>query len=344
MSLFSSIAQVKAILGMAISNDVDLNDIEPYLVETEEQYLLPLLGSSLYEYLMAQNSLDNYHDKALRLAQTLSACKMLADTYHLNGVVYSSGGNSRIEADNIKTPYKYQDAAFITKNNARAYTALDELHYYLGTNLNHFGRLTSTEIDYICGGFVNTAKDMQRVMLRSITREVFDELRPLIKDMERTVLISTIGLAQYETLLAQVSAAIEPNPSPFLRNIQAAIVEYTMQEAFKRKLVSIQNGMVVRQEASDDDSTVQLLTPDVSQLTISSRHFKDFASRHVQAYRAHMLDNPNDYPEFITWNDEQTTALEITVPPVIHQNYESDYIENLAGTQTTTPNVSGRIF
>lgn len=341
--LFQSFGQLKAIMGLAISNDVELVDIQPYIEEAENTYLLPLLGQTLLTKLSDQTSLTTKEQKALKYAQTFAGCMAVYQSYDLNGVTFSSGGNTRYEGNEIKTPFKYQDESFKRNTIARGYNALDDLHFFLGTNLADFTDLSATEKKRLCGSFINTTKDMQRVITRSISRETFDEIRPLVKEVERFLLCSTIGEEAYNILLAELLDGLIAEPDELLSEMQHAIGQFAFREAIARNLITITNGIVVRKELTGDDAAAQLLTPTDGQLTATAKHFTEYANRHVARYRAIMLLNPDDYPEFITWNDAQVAAQEEAMKLVTYENTTTE--DQIFPEYTTkASSVSGRIF
>lgn len=342
--IFQSDSELKAVMGLAISNDISIEDIQPYIEDAENTYLLPLLGQTLLDKLSDATNLSPKEVRARKLAQIFAACKAVNESYDLNGVTFASGGNIRYEANDLKTPFKYQDESFKRKTLVRGYNALDDLHYYIGTNLADFSTLGNAEKQRICGSFINTAKEMQRVISRSITRETFDEIRPLLKEVERFLLCSTIGETTYTAMLTDLADGITDQPDELLSEMQFAIGEFAFREALSRQLVTISSGIVVRKELSGDDAAAQYLTPTDGQLTATAKHFTEYANRHVARYRAIMLAAPDDYPDFITWNDAQVAAQAEAMKQTT-QNAECMERDGIYPNCTTTQSsVSGRVF
>lgn len=177
----------------------------------ELTYLLPIIGSTLYNHLLAVTTPTAVEKTCLHLARAVAVYRTYLDNIATLQVEFTELGLQTSASDDKEPLHKweYNEVKEFLLTNALRYEA--DLLQYLIANA---AALQNWENKKLTETFFRTAQDFTEVYPLDKPWLIFPKLRPLIKEAETQYLKSAIGLKTLKELIAIAHPAVAVTPPP----------------------------------------------------------------------------------------------------------------------------------
>ncbi len=313
--LFENIQDIKKHIGGGANISIHFEDIDPQILTAAEKHLVPWLGDEFWNEL--SNAYPNNEEVLQKLYPFLQRSLAHLAMYEylpLGRVMFTGNGLMRIELDNQKTAYKYQENEYAR---AMLYTGYDALEKALKFLTKHRGDYDtynkSEEADRCSEGLLNWASQFQLAYGKGINRYTFETLLPQLRDVEMMVLLPLLGKVLFEKL--RLTEQPEGTTKQLLKLIRKAIANATMREALSRNLVQLRGTNVVVPEKLEPQSSEKEASPTNAPLSIALRHEEEWAKRHLHSVRQFLLDHTDDFPDWEDAHQEAPAPDSVEVEP-----------------------------
>ena len=224
---------------VAVEKNFLLERLNPFLPEAEEQFLTRALSEEMYKELDTKLTAGNI-DAGSLLEQLLLRARAAAGNYAMylyyphSEVQIGTGGSTRKEGDNEKTPYQYQGLAARESYLTMAHQALEGMVQFLEKNEAETAFTkwkTSEAYTKRTKAFVGTASILNKFVNIGHSRLLFTKLKTHLDEVE---LLELKGLLneQYDSLLSDLEA--EAN-----KDLVFACRGYVAHAAFEKALAAL---------------------------------------------------------------------------------------------------------
>lgn len=314
--LFTTIAQVKTHIGGGANISLELDSINPTFTDVADIFLRPYLGQSTFDALAAYVAADYTPtdaalDALLPLARAPLAGFGVAEYSKIGNLQFGEAGLFRMESDDKRTPFKYQENEYRSTLRTQGYNALERMILWLEKNKADYPDWVDEARPYCLSLFVSTAADLRACYSAQIDRQTYEVLRPLLEDMETFLILSSVGQAQFDALkVLQLTdpTTLSYNELEGLRRIRKAIGLGAIQENLRRGIVQLKEGRLVQIEALEPQSYLKEGIPASPSLSLSSVHLQEWKQRHLDYALTWLAAHPTEFPEYETYLAELAEA------------------------------------
>jgi len=192
---------VKDIATLLANTSVDQNLsyelVKPYLLDAEEQYLIPIIGQAYYAELIAYtNPEEEYKNKILQLAQRAVANMGIALYLPAGNIQISDSGAQISSTQDKKTAFEWQINRAIQSISRLAMNALEQLIAVLELNKDQIEAYKLAEVRVINESyFIRNATEFNAHYHIDRSRLTFLCLQSTARDLETSMIIPMIGAA-----------------------------------------------------------------------------------------------------------------------------------------------------
>lgn len=304
-AFFPDIDALKDIVGGAVESDLSVISLGPYFDEAAEEIIIPFIGKDLYDEMAALPS-GTEQVKLIKHIRKTMAPFCLWIYYDISAVRLSEGGNKRVETETFKSPYKYNDKAWKESMRDRAYVNLESMMIFLDGSGTTFTNFTTTYKENNRQYFINTAADFRIAYGHTISRFTFEHIKTVMADMEEFAIKSSIGEDYFNELKTQITAdTLNADNLVIMPLLRKAIAYFTIEEAKRKFLVTIEGPRVFIREALTSDSNLRELTPEMDRISATQYAERAFSNAYMTRLIAIMQAGKTDnkYTTFNTWYD-----------------------------------------
>jgi hypothetical protein len=295
--LFSNITEFKRFVGGAVDNDEGmLTNIEIDIKAAATQYVIPYLGVALYLDLVTAYPtipLGDPLENLLPFVQAALGPLALYEASKTKDVRFSQAGITKASEN---AAYKYQIAEYRNAMLERGYERIELLLRFLDAN----------EAQYPAWGgksrhrksLLNFADDFREAAPYHITRYTFEGLRPIILDVEKIVIKSHFPKQFYtyiKSLTTPTSAEVE-----LLAHIRVAIAHFAVEEAIRRKRVSIKGNSIVQFASLESQSYERVMEANNEAIERTATYANVAADRNYNELIRFIKENPSDFPLYFS--------------------------------------------
>jgi hypothetical protein len=231
--LFKTIQEIKEYTTVG---NITMPSATPVMNVAEEDYVLPLLGTELYNLLSnsySNNSIANMPANLKALlpyARKVAAPYFAAAYYNKSDVSLSDSGGQRIETSNNKTAYQYQGTNFKEANIREGEKAAEKLLVFLAKNESDYEQwaLSSAAADYK-SFFIKNGSDFASLFTSASPHRNYIAMRPKMADMELMYVEDVMGTELTATLKEKLhSNTLLPAEKKVVDCIKKIIAYYTV--------------------------------------------------------------------------------------------------------------------
>jgi hypothetical protein len=327
--LFTNFADIKLYVGGRLNQSVKLESLEATIYETARRHIVPWLTQTLYDRLVAGSSLTA-EETALALKVKRSLALLTIYEYSKVGVVeFGESGMHRVENENRKSAYRYQEREFKEDALIKGYNALEDAIKYLDANAAFTTWAASDEGLAHRSTLLNYASDFRLLTMPECDRYTYECIRPIINEVElfgiQRILPATFWAGFKSRHLAGSLTTAEKQVRTYMRQ---AIAHRAINEAVKQRWIKIDAGRVAIQEDFGDQRNTNQTMPSTvgSGLYISHDTWSDrFTSQWIDYIKANPTlfvtafdaDSGGTNTDADAWHintdDEQVVADDATV-------------------------------
>lgn len=297
--LFNDIIDVIAVVGGAVNTSVQIEDISPSLDAVLSGPIADVIGINFIGKAIIEL---NPADPIMVVMKKSNAYLGLWEYSKFSATQMGGMGLVRIEGDNAKSAFKYQENSY---RNAMYEAGMNELEGLIKEIENFRTSLIAlniwdNDVQYACRGhLINYAKEMRQFYNNRVARSVFETLRPIIADVEQYILRDIVTDEVMDKLLLYVAdpdAYIISNPTEaaLLANalpmIQKALAHITIVEAVQREWVRVTPSGVVAVESFESGDYDNKRTANVLELNTIARIHERWAIRMIKPIRDYLIE------------------------------------------------------
>ena len=210
-----------------VSSASDFDTIAPHISNAERDYLIPVIGQKTYDDLQLLYSgnfpfsgsssgestiVKEKWDNLLSLVQSSVAHIAFWIGYDLINSYVTDDGFKRIEAEKVKSLYKYQEDNLKKYFRTNGFNGLDTVLQYLEDNISVFPMFAkSDQYTVLKSSFIPNTAVFNKIVFIANSRLTFLRMMPhmqLIEETEIRLVMGEIALAEIKDELAKTT----PNP------------------------------------------------------------------------------------------------------------------------------------
>lgn len=319
MPIFTTTAELKDILGGSINASLDFDSIAPFFDIAHERHLELWLGTTMYADLVdgvenddltvAEEVLLPYYRKAL-------AWLALLEYIPHASIQISEAGLYRVENDQYKTAYKYQQKAVEENARNNGYEAMEKLLLFLEANQDTYtGWPTALGYEKHHAVMLNTAANFRIVHNKKLSRYVFDLLRGIVEDVETFVLVPLLGQDQYDALLTarkESDWTSETLEKKLIYICNRATAHFALAEALRLNWVQLEGDRVTQREYLEEQGLPKEGVASTAGVATRLAAHDDTANRHIKVIRDFLTKNLDDdaFADYKAYQAEAAEAAE----------------------------------
>lgn len=316
--IFPDFDTFKSHVGGAVSQSMLLETITPAILDAAEQHIIPWLGQTMWDFLVAGVAADNLtspHTTLLPYVQRALARLTLFEYSKEGSVQFSEVGLMRQESDSegvVKGAWKYQENQYREHQRDRGFEALEKMLIHLEANSGDYSKWTSdTASNRNREYYINTAILFRTIYSLKISRYVFEVMRPVMNEVELFAIMPNLGEDFHDELkaaiLAKTTSAAQNSAIAF---IQRAVVHFTVRESIRREIVQHTGDAIVLKEKLEPQSYVREGSPSNDKLSLQLRQNDEFGNRYISSLLRMLDANLDDYPTYKAYKEELAAAEE----------------------------------
>lgn len=297
-----------------VNSHVNFASLQSSIRRAEKELLVPVVGIPFLADIDTKynaNVLSVAEANLLKVLQAALAPYAMSLYIPKAEVNVTDGGVRRMETDTAKTAFQYQVTALKKAYEAEAASAVEYLVEYLELNKADFPAWTASEAFLKYRGlFIKTGGQFNEYFPTATPWRNFLFLRPLIADIEQSLIAAQLGDAFFVALKAKektIAPDYTPEEQQLLQLIKKAVAHKTIAEAIARQVVRIDgNGIsVIAGGGSGDADSVRGSVSD-NQLS----HLRSNTLSWAESWLAEMNSylnakaSPTVFPEYYAWQQQ----------------------------------------
>lgn len=289
--LFSNIEDLRAVVGGAVNNDDAIfASIAPYIAESDEKHLVPWFGDALWAKVLTPPVGEPSQLTVFRILAKRASGFLAISVYDgIGDVQRTEKGRMRNEL----APFRYQDERSDLQVLESGYQAFEKALVFLNDNVHVLTDWATTEgYQKHRSLFLNNSVDMRWYYGKGINRWVYEQLRPIIEDIEGGAFPANLPRAFLADLLAKRNAKTAVNiEKEVIRLLSKAVAHFAVGEAMTKGFAKLDGkGNVVMSQTKDDDGkSATANNPQGVAYTVAWHDL--WANRHMVAVKDYIILN-----------------------------------------------------
>lgn len=299
MSIVNNVDEVFKKLDIAKS--FNFAKVAPYIVEAEEDFLIPVLSQEQYDDLQAKYNgspgtpLVSPYDRLLELSQRVAIYYGLFLYAPDSRVTLSNAGSMQNRGQNSTPTAQWEHKAWVQKLRDTADKHVEKLLKFLEENKATFNLWAGSDaFTESKDTFINTADEFSRYQTID-SRTTFVKLMPFMRTVEGQVIKRLICKDQYDELKSEYeSDSLTTENEALLDELKPIIATKTVLKATDRLNSEITNQGVRLRNSTDGMS--RTTSPTIGQLKDFKKSLKGEYESLVGDLKLFIEDNIADYP------------------------------------------------
>jgi hypothetical protein len=317
MAFFKSTTELKISAGGAVNASLELASIDPTIRYVAERYIEPWVGKTLMaicEAYVASNYSPVDPIKAMLLGNVQAALAPLSleEYSKIAAVQMSEAGMFRIESEERRTPYKYQETEWRRSMRAHGFSSLERLIQVLEDNKDEplFASWLTEARPKAKGLFINSASELRDVYSSYVDRATFEAIRPIIEDLESFIVKARIGAAEFDRLKGFILNGVPTQDAEIynmaLRYLRKAIGLAAVNEGMKRHWVTIRENQLIQAESLEPQGYIREGSPSGQSLATTLLHLDSFSARELSLALDYLAAHPEQFPNYAAFIAQET--------------------------------------
>ena len=313
--IFDSIQDIKKYVGGGVNVSMSLSALKSTILITYRKYLQEWLDDAQWEDLVASaDAPSEDQEKLMEYVGLPLALLSMYEYQRIGAVEMGEGGLHRLETEERKTAYKYQENNYRDYMREHGFDAIEMMLDFLEVNEAQYPL-------WVAGSgyaknkalFINTARTFRTAYAYYINRDVFESLRALMQDVEHFAILPLIGQAQFDDLKGGIyQKALTAAELELIRRIQGAIAHYTVRYAVVQKWVQISGTTIKQTERLEPQSSEKQGIPSGQAISAFIRQENQLANHHISFIEQYLEAHLDSFPLYQAYQEEQATADDTT--------------------------------
>lgn len=261
--LFASFADFKTNVGGAVNQSLKIESLAPTIYETGRLHIVPWLGLTYYQFLVAGSGLTGNDTALLPYVKRALAQLTMYEYSKVGGVEFSESGMHRIETDSRKSAYRYQEREYRDDMREKGYNALEDMLLFLDTNKANYATWAASDEGLAHRTpLLNYAKDFRLLMLPDCDRFTYEAIRPIINSVESMIAPKIFPAAFWSGVSTRHLAGTLTTAEKVVRRyLRLSIGHKAIEEAIRQRWIQVTNGRVGIAEDFGDQRNTNLTMP-----------------------------------------------------------------------------------
>lgn len=297
--LFSNLADFKQYCGGAINTSMDIRSIEPIIADTARRHITPALSDAYYATLVtaAAGAPSGAEAAILPFVKRSLALLTIYEYAKVGSLEFGEAGLHRIENENRKTPFKYQENQYREYFLEKGYDALEVMLKFLSDNSGTYTAWRDSEEGTLHrNSLFNYAKTFRSLLSTNCDRYSFEAIRPLLQQVEVFAVEKLLPKSYWTAFKGRyVAGTLTAAEKELLKRIRMAMGHYALSEAQQLHWVQIRMGRVYVVEEFGESGAVNRTMPTLND---TGRYMANqtWADRHTNYWKDYICSNPTDFP------------------------------------------------
>ncbi len=293
-----------------VNSGVDFHTFEPYVNAAEDQFMIPVLGTKLYDELDTAITEDNGTDaqKALlkRVRYSLVHLTMFKGFDMLN-VQFDSSGFERLKDNGI---YRYQEENLKNTFKNEGYNGIDTLLEYLQKNITTFGSFVDSAFyTNMKGNFFPTTFVFNQVYGIGNSRLVFLQVSKFFNQVIDFKIKPLLGETLYNLVVAEMKKTANQDTQlmALVPYIQKPLAYLAVAEGFDELGLQItEKGLFFETQVDNSDSHIKTAQISDNKRLVVLDKARLNGTRYLEVLLNFLKQNADSYPDFTQTDLENT--------------------------------------
>lgn len=291
--------ELKQFLPFAAS--YDCQRIYYNLIHTEQSYIIPLLGTELYDRI---TSGGDEHAPALVMCRRAVANITVYENFTLINTQILPGGFSRLSGENTGNLYKYQEVELKAIFRRNGFDELDRIVDYFMTNIDIFPEFEKTDYYQSGRGELIPDKNVFSQYYKPVSYVIFKYLQPFIRRAESLDVSQIVRLDELKHAI--LDGNLTENQHVTLNLSRPVIICLAIAYAIDDKGVNITDaGVWLENRVAGDGLTEK--NPAAETSNDVANKYRILAERYLKELQKHLSGCDSINP-LIRNNNEKTTV------------------------------------
>jgi hypothetical protein len=299
--------EIRAFVPVSSSSDFD--SVAPHIANAERDYLVPLIGTEMYERLITFYQTEFVEDltvaeqkkaELLRLVQSAVIHIAYWIGFDLLNAHITDGGFKRTESTSVKGLFKYQEENLKTYFRTNGFNGLDTVLQYLETNSSGFGEFAaSPAFTLLKSAFIPTTDLFNELVFINKSRLTFLRMKPhmqLIEDTEISILLGPTAFALVKSEMVKAN----PDPKvtallPYIRKPVAYLASALLMEESGADLTD--NGLFFTSTTSGYNNDTERKPSTSERVAVLVKRNRNIGLAYLDQLRSYLAANASDWRE-----------------------------------------------
>jgi len=309
--LFTTITDLKDHVGGGANVSIQLSSIKPTVLLAYQKHIRQWLGDAQWQDLVDNVATPSAEQAALieQVRRPLALLTMFEYT-KIGNVQMGEMGMHRLETEDRKTAFKYQENEYRDYMLHNGFEALELMLEFLETNEADYP-LWQASTGYARNKalFLNTAADFRDAYSSYISRYTFEVIRPIIQDVETFALLKVLGEGQFNDLKDGIlTKSLSAAETTLIQLIQRAVAHFAIELGAVRQWVQLRGNSVVVFEKLEPQGLAREGSASGQQISALLSQDNLMANRHISYIKHYLANNLATFTLYSDYLDELAAA------------------------------------
>ena len=292
-----------------VSSSSDFDSVAPHIANAERDYLIPIIGTAMFEKLMVfyetklvedLTEVEQKSAELLRLIQSSVIHIAYWIGFDLLNSHISDGGFKRTESTSVKGLFKYQEENLKIYFRTNGFNGLDTVLQYLETNSSDFSEFSeSPAFSLLKSAFIPTTDIFNELVFINKSRLTFLRMKSHMQLIEDTEISTILGPTAFAFVKSEM---VKPIPEAkvtkllsYVRKPVAYLASALLMEESGADLAD--NGLFFTSTAAgfNNDSERKPATSD--RIAILVNRNRNIGNAYLDQLRSYLAANSSDWSE-----------------------------------------------
>ncbi len=298
---FATLASFKSHLGGSVNQSLELESVAPVIADTAERHLLPYLGQSYYDDLLADFEDDMLSPVEEKLVEKLQRALALLTMYEylpVAAVQVSEAGVFRVETDSHKAAFRYQEAQLRAYFLEKGYEALEAMLVYMADNR---ASLTTwrdgAEGTAYLSTLLNRVGDFRVYYGSNLSRYTFECMRQAVRVVEYHAVRCQVPAGFWSAFQTKyLAGTLTASEKSLLALWREAVAHYAAELAMRYGIVEYRYGRLVETFVGVEQGTVSQKQPALNDASVKNWLHYALGQSRTGVWKSFLVEAKADFP------------------------------------------------